>query len=277
MFQDSVLFSPHVSAKLIPLERREVFGGEEALRTCGPSPATIEPEGGPVPPEELREGWIGASYLRSGRRDMDAMQAIVEQAGESLTDARRVLDFGCATGRLLRFYPDAADRECWGVDVKASSIAWCQQHLTPPFLFATTTTFPHLPFEDNYFDVVYCGSVFTHIGDVPDATLLELRRILRPGGLAYVTVHDERSVQALLERFQERELTRLLRRLDAETGVLGSSYKFFCVGADPGTQIFYDSDYLVGKWSGFMEVVSITPEAMDYQTALLLRKRPAAQ
>jgi hypothetical protein len=55
--------------------------------------------------------------------------------------------------------------------------------------------------------------------------------------------------------------------------VLTRPHAFFSLGSDPGTQAFYDSRYLVGKWSGFMEVAAVVPEAMDYQTALLLRKR----
>jgi len=43
---------------------------------------------------------------------------------------------------------------------------WCQQRMSPLFKFATTTSFPHLPFEDGYFDFVYAGSVFTHITDL---------------------------------------------------------------------------------------------------------------
>jgi hypothetical protein len=96
---------------------------------------------------------------------------------------------------------------------------------------------------------------------------------LRPEGLVYLTIHDEHSVNALFHRFQERGLTKMLQRLDAETGILQRGSRFFYVGTDPWTLVFYDSAYLVEKWSRFMEVESITPEAMDYQTALVLRKR----
>jgi len=45
-----------------------------------------------------------------------------------------------------------------------------------------------LPFEDSSFDLVYCGSVFTHVSDLADAWFLELRRILRKGGYAYINL-----------------------------------------------------------------------------------------
>jgi SAM-dependent methyltransferase len=271
----AIVNNPFLSAKIIPFERQDISDGHTYLVVGQPARDARGLDRIPVPPPELREGWWGsdADYLEPGRRDMATMLAILERAGASRAQFRRVLDFGCSAGRMLRFYPRPDDCECWGVDIKAKHIAWCQEHLSPPFLFTTTTTLPHLPFEDNYFDLVYCASVFTHIGDLPDSTLLELRRILRPEGLVYLTIHDEHSVNALFHRFQERGLTKMLQRLDAETGILQQGSRFFYVGTDPWTLVFYDSAYLVEKWSRFMEVESITPEAMDYQTALVLRKR----
>ncbi len=83
---------------------------------------------------------------------------------------------------MLRWFPGGDGTERWGCDIKGETIAWCQQHPSPPMHFVTTTTLPHLPFEDKYFDFVYCGSVFTHIIDLPDAWFLELRREIRPAG-----------------------------------------------------------------------------------------------
>lgn len=275
----AVVTNAHLSAKLIPFERRDTADGEHlVVWQRSRNTAARTETAPPVPPLELREGWWGSDeeYLEPGRRDMATMLQILDGVGASLPNVRRVLDFGCAAGRMLRFFPEADQRECWGVDIKAHHIAWCQEHLSPPFLFAAATTLPHLPFEDGYFDLVYCGSVFTHIGDLPDATLLELRRVLRPGGFAYITIHDEHSIEALLDRYPERGLTDMLRRLDAETGILQQDYAFFYVGVDPWTLVFYDSSYLIDKWSRLMEIESISPEAMDYQTALVLRKRSAS-
>lgn len=54
---------------------------------------------------------------------------------------------------------------------------------TPSFRFVTTTTLPHLPFADGYFHMIHAGSVFTHIADLAEAWLLEIRRVLaRAGG-----------------------------------------------------------------------------------------------
>jgi SAM-dependent methyltransferase len=269
-----VVSNAYLSAKLMPLEREKTPGGQGLVVVRRPEKSN---SGGgsvpPAPPRELQEGW-GPDYLVSGDRDMKSMLQILEESAGDLASFRRVLDFGCSAGRMLRFFPEPEQRECWGVDIKAAHIAWCQEHLSPPFLFATTTTLPHLPFEDDYFDLVYCGSVFTHIGDLPDSTFLELRRVLRPGGFAHITICDEHTIESLHTRYPERPFTENLRRLDAETGVLSEDYAFFSVGVDPWTLVFYDSSYLIEKWSRLMEFRSLSPEAMDYQTALVFRKRP---
>jgi SAM-dependent methyltransferase len=43
-----------------------------------------------------------------------------------------------------------------------------------------------LPFEDSSFDVVYCGEIIEHVFD-PDHLLIQVRRVLRRGGLCVLT------------------------------------------------------------------------------------------
>src|SRR5262249_5786559 len=139
----------------------------------------------PVPPEELWAGYGPTleAYLQSGNEHVRSMREILERSGMPVASAQRVLDFGCAAGRMLRWLHDEASVcEIWGTDIRSSHMIWCKQCLSPPFHFATTTINPHLPFEDRYFGLIYAGSVFTHIDDLADAWLLELRRVLRPGG-----------------------------------------------------------------------------------------------
>src|SRR5207249_2888613 len=82
----------------------------------------------PVPPTDLWEGWGGTveDYLASGRADMEAMRRVLVDAGARPHEFARVLDFGCASGRMMRFLPVRAEHsEIWGVDIKARHIVWC--------------------------------------------------------------------------------------------------------------------------------------------------------
>lgn len=49
-------------------------------------------------------------------------------------------------------------------------------------------TAERLPFDDNQFDLVVSHEVFEHIADVP-AAVREVKRVLKPGGLAYINIH----------------------------------------------------------------------------------------
>ena len=168
-----------------------------------------------IPPRRLWFGYAETEqrYLEVGRYSVDSMTKGMQETGFSVNDCTRVLDFGCAAGRMVRWLKDVAEKgEVWGVDVSADHIAWCTQNLSPPFNFATTTEIPHLPFEDRYFDFIYAASVFTHIDDLAAAWLQELRRILRPGGRLYATIHDEHLVSILEPDYIKNELPGIIQK-----------------------------------------------------------------
>ena len=82
------------------------------------------------------------------------------------SDGRRVLDFGCGAGRVLRhFSTDAESGEFWGCDIDGASIDWCRANLSPPFRFFRNDELPPLPHPDQSFDLIYAMSVFTHLLD----------------------------------------------------------------------------------------------------------------
>lgn len=243
-----------------------------------PELADVADDGLPLPPKRLWQRWglTPESYLEGGRRDVSAMlDAIAEADGDP--NPERILDFGCAEGRMLRFLHDGAGRELWGVDINADRIVWAQQHLSPPLRLAVTTTAPHLPFMDAYFDLVYAVSVFTHIAELADAWFLEVLRVVRPGGHVYLTIHDEHSVDVLLSRARaegtQPEMVELLTDFDARTHTLDHDWLYFAIHADPGAQVFYRGDDLVRRWSLLADLRSRKLEAIGYQTSLVFRKR----
>jgi ubiquinone/menaquinone biosynthesis C-methylase UbiE len=276
-----ILTNPYVAGKLLSLEngRGYIIVGPHDPET--PAPA-IGIDGLPVPPTiHLRFGY-GASpegYVASGQCDVEKMLDVLRLAAMPPESLQRVLEVGCGAGRMLRHMPRLTGAsENWGVEISAEHVAWCQQNLSPPLSVVTTTTAPHLPFEDNYFDLVYCGSVFTHISDLADAWFLEIRRVLRPGGHAYITIHDEVIVQWLMSKGLSDPwmgaLAGMLMNFDRRTGALSRAYDWFSLEADARTQtqVFYSASYLIKKWSAWMTFVSRTPEAYSQQTALLFKK-----
>jgi SAM-dependent methyltransferase len=256
------------------------------LKTSGRQRAHFEL---PVPPQDL---WMGYGttpecFLDSGKIHVATMKKILESSGFRIKERNRVLDFGCSSGRMIRWLDDFAKQcEIWGVDVSASHIIWCQQHLSPPFNFATVTTAPHLPFEDGYFDLIYAGSVFTHIADLSDAWFLELKRIVRPEGRLYITVHDKHSLDSVINH-PERDYGTCLRVPESFRNLLLSyckkeniselDFDMFTINRgrltveDGMAQVFHDVDYLRRHWGRIMNILSVTQEAYEFQTAIYLR------
>jgi SAM-dependent methyltransferase len=232
----------------------------------------------PVPPRETwisrKYGQTADEYLASGQRDVQDMLDILERAGVSLEFSGHILEFGCGDGRMIRWLEHlAGDREVWGTDIDAGRILWCKQNIGRPFHFITNTTVPHLPFEDRHFGFVFAGSVFTHIDDLADTWLAELRRILRPGGKLFMTVHLENDIAALEGPHRESELARELRGYPEYERFSRSDFNMFTIGRASHSFVFYDRDYLRRSVEPLFRILSITEGVRLYQDALLLERR----
>ncbi len=139
-----------------------------------------------------------SQFLAIGEACADHVGRSAHHLGGDLSQADRVLDFGCGCGRTLRWmvakHPEV---EVHGADVDAEAIGWCSRNLTAAHVRHTNAE-PPLPYPDEHFDVVYGVSVFTHLDEhSQDNWIPELRRILKPNGLLVISVNGERAAGAL--------------------------------------------------------------------------------
>ena len=68
------------------------------------------------------------SYVSGGKSNVADMVRILEGSGVALMNTNRVLEFGCASGRMLRHVPEFAPKaELWGVDISAAYSMVCRQ------------------------------------------------------------------------------------------------------------------------------------------------------
>jgi SAM-dependent methyltransferase len=154
--------------------------------------ALVAADHDPIPPVALREGYYAGQngdYWVSGA--LDALKVVTSLSGgnPTLPPGATLLDFGCSSGRVLRHLARllSPGGKAWGADVNDEALAWMRLHLTAPITLFTCQHTPHLPVGDAQFDLVTAFSVFTHIDRHEESWLLELRRVLKPGGVLYAT------------------------------------------------------------------------------------------
>jgi SAM-dependent methyltransferase len=204
-------------------------------------------------------------YEDTGRAHRQLIESLLPDGWS--WSGKRVLDFGCGVGRLIRqFAPEAEDAEFWGCDLDRRSIAWLQQSLSPPFQFFLSGEQPELPQEDGFFDLVYAFSVYTHLTDNWAAWMLEHHRVLDDGGLLLVTFLGEGMSEALTgERWDED-------RTGMNPLLYGNSW-------DLGGPIAFNSEWWIrAHWGRAFEIVSFMPhgggDPPEGHGIALMRKRP---
>ena len=148
-------------------------------------------------------------------------------------------------------------------------VNWIKTQLAPPFRSALNSTLPHLTFADGYFGLIYCGSVFTHIDDFAESWFLELRRVLRPGGILYCTLHDEHTLKALKEEPFHPMAAVVARQSDLNGN---DPADIVVIGNDVDSNVFYSSRYLRSFLGRSFKILSQVPRAYGYQTAWILQK-----
>lgn len=227
-----------------------------------------------VPPKELMEyGESSEVHLQEGKETVENMRQIVQRNGKDFKDFNRIMEFGCANGRLLRWLADGSEhQEIWGVDIQSDKIAWAIENLSPPLNFAVNTTVPSLPFADSYFDFIYAGSIFSHINELHISWLLEISRVLAPNGLAYLTFHDEHTLDYCKANPSNR-IGQIFSEHPLSEEIYSSQYDFISVnpyGSAGLSQVLMHSRYIKKITQSVFNIVEVAPNAYSgLQTAYL--------
>lgn len=221
---------------------------------------------GPVPPEELTNR-VGAWFQgpdgewlfdHFGGLTRDELLALLPD--DWSFDGKRVLDFGCGSGRVLRhFLAEAQSAEFWGCDVHEPSIEWIRGNLVPPLHVFVNSELPPLPQMDGSFDAIWAASVFTHLTSSWSAWLIELHRILKPGGLFLVSYLGQSSAIPAVQDWNEDRTG--MNVLDG-----GLIY------GEGGPTVVHSEWWIRAHWGRAFEIDRIDAQA-GRQAWVLMRKR----
>lgn len=174
------------------------FGWDESLL---PVETALARDQLPLPTTAGREGYHGPNHYRYWKSGIVDYMNVRAAAAAADVEVNRVFEFGAATARVLRNFALQDDGvEAYGADINKRHVDWVNTYLSDAgMVMFQNHSIPQLPFEDNFFDVVTAFSVFTHI-EVFDITwLLELRRVLRPGGIAWITFMTDQTWAEMTE------------------------------------------------------------------------------
>ena len=123
------------------------------------------------------------SFLKPLCRTLIAENALATALVDSPpARAVKILDIGCGTGANLEMLSRFGDAQ--GVDVSVDALAFCRERGLDNVRQGEAE---RLPWKDGSFDLVTGLDVVEHLDD-DAAGLREMRRVLRPGGYAFVFV-----------------------------------------------------------------------------------------
>lgn len=119
----------------------------------------------------------------------DYLQRVITERG--LRQGGRgisALDVGCGIGSLHRHLDGVVDTLA-GCDISAESIARAEQDFPGNAYRSYEPT--RLPYDDGVFDLAFASCVLHHVPPASWADFMaEMRRVLRPGGIACVIEHN---------------------------------------------------------------------------------------
>jgi len=97
----------------------------------------------------------------------------------------RFLDIGCGDGAVTLLLKESMDaKEVFGVEIAHEAVVVARERGIKAYQLDIDED--NLPFDDGYFDVIYCGEIIEHVFD-PDHLLEEVHRVLKLKGSCVIS------------------------------------------------------------------------------------------
>ena len=247
-----------------------------------------------LPAESIQQNWTGSTGETTLREAYDFYRLVRDVArryGRDIRPDTRVMDFGCGWGRIIRFFlRDVEPGNLVGCDCYAEALeaarngnAWCDFRLIDPM--------PPSSFASESFDVIYLYSVFSHLSEEAHLKWLkEFHRLLRPGGLLFVTTRKRDFILQCAELRRRRDVPEYARGgvasfPDTEESLRRYDAGTYCHSATGGGGVletsFYGETcipkpYVEREWSKTFQVLEFLDHEPRCPQALIVAAKPLA-
>lgn len=230
-----------------------------------------------LPCTQDREGYWGENHFKywaSGLQDYLNLKQVTDIHNVSI---RKYLDLGCASGRVLRHaaIQDKLD-EVYGCDINRRHIDWIIDFLPKNIIAFHNHSLPSLPLPDNSVDLISAFSVFTHVDTFDLAWLMELCRILTPGGMAWITVHTEVTWKSVkpnwpLYKALKNHPDFIKFRNNEEMPTERLVFRWHD-NRSYSANVFIHTSYIKRVWSRIFKIVEIRNRFPRFQDVVILQK-----
>lgn len=158
-----------------------------------------------------------------------------------------ILDVGCHGGTFTqKLLAKVGSKKIYGVDISQSAILLAKKRI--PFGEFKIADAASLPYEDSFFEAVFCLEMLEHV-DNPIKVLSEIHRVLKRGGYAIILVPSDNSMfkfiwflwtlyfpvwrHAHVQSFKNSKLEKILKslnfkKIDSQTFNLGMLKRVIC-------------------------------------------------
>ncbi|MEM8720124.1 MAG: class I SAM-dependent methyltransferase [Cyanobacteria bacterium P01_G01_bin.39] len=222
----------------------------------------------PVPPPDLRARVHGADELAPFHKIGEVVASDLDKTIKSLdlelNDRSNILDFGCGCGRIVSWFQDLhPNSKFFGSDIDSEAITWCQENLSHLGNFSVNPAMPTLPYQDQFFDLLYSISIFTHLPEeMQFAWLKELQRVCKPGAYLLLTVHGSHLFPKNAAESAKAEFNQqgFYYQVEKYSNGLPEFYQ----------TSFHTEAYIRDRWSDFFKIEQIIPKGIANHQDLVI-------
>jgi len=206
--------------------------------------------------------WLRTFAVYWAKLGPETKDAIVDLLpGDWTFEGKRVLDFGSGPGRTLtEFVAEASQAEFWAVDIDKGSVETVRSTLVPPMHTAVCRYWPPLDFVADSFDLAWAISVFTHMTDNSVPWLLELHRILKPGGYLIATYMGKWTSEFVAGEPWHEDRVGM--------NVLRHNHSW----DDGGPLVMISDWWLRAHWGRAFEIVAIAPQIHNFSWVVMQKR-----